>query len=94
MANAARSIDFMSLLPPLPLCPFPLEIKQVLNFFEDDQFSGLLSRKKDRVSIQSKDYQQKRFNSLILKEIYQQFKITNTIKAQKSFFKFCTLRPK
>ena len=72
----ARSIDFMALPPPRAVVPFPRVTKEaVIKFYEDDQFSRLLSGKKDRVSIGKKEYQQKRLILLTLKELFQQFKI-------------------
>ena len=68
-------------------------IKDVLMFFEDDEYSRLMPGTKDYVSVGKRVHKQKRLLLCNLKELYSAFK-EKYPDSKIGFSKFCSLRPK
>ena len=68
-------------------------IQEVIDFYEDDEFSRLMPGKKDYVSLGKKIHKQKRLLLCNLNELYASFK-QKYPHHKIGFSKFCTLRPK
>ena len=69
------------------------DIRKVVNFFEDDEFSRIMPGKKDYVSVGKNVHKQRRLLLCNLKELYSAFK-ERYPDAKVGFSKFCSLRPK
>ena len=69
------------------------DIRKVVNFFEDDEFSRIMPGKKDYVSVGKNVHKQRRLLLCNLKQLYSAFKESYP-DAKVGFSKFCSLRPK
>ena len=72
----------------------PADIVQLVQaFYQDDEYTQLMSGRKDYVSIKNNIHQQKRLIMCNLNELFRAFKEKNPT-VFLGFLKFCSLRPK